>query len=149
MATLEVDGLVTRLGELGLGPIPPFSEAHVLNKPLDIGRSYLAEILCSLTDCDPAVAYGSIQWPNDVFTADLTVPLPKLSRGAETKAFAVDLMKRVSKPSSATTLLALDLTMYISVSNMPTFHPPSPGWCSSSGHVSAEDPSASAPFLYQ
>jgi arginyl-tRNA synthetase len=95
MATLDLSGLATRLEGLGLGPIPQFSEAHVLNKPLDIGRSYLADILRSLIDCDPITAYNSIQWPNDIFTADLTVPLPKLSHGADTTAFAIDLMERV------------------------------------------------------
>lgn len=95
MATLELSGLTARLEGLGLGGIPEFPEAHVLNKPLDIGRSYLAEILSSLTDCDALTAYNSIHWPNDIFTADLTVPLPKLSHGADPDALAVDLMKRV------------------------------------------------------
>jgi arginyl-tRNA synthetase len=95
MATLDLSGLATRLEGLGLGPIPQFSEAHVLNKPLDIGRSYLADILRSLIDCDPITAYNSIQWPNDIFTADLTVPLPRLSHDADPTALAIDLMQRV------------------------------------------------------
>jgi len=95
MATLDHSGLATRLEELGLGPIPQFSEAHVLNKPLDIGRSYLADILGNLIDCDPISAYNSIQWPNDIFTADLTVPLPKLSHGVDPDTFGIDLMERV------------------------------------------------------
>jgi arginyl-tRNA synthetase len=53
MAIFDLGGLATRLEGLGLGPIPQFSEAHVLNKPLDIGRPYLADILCNLIDCDP------------------------------------------------------------------------------------------------
>jgi len=95
MATLELSGLTTRLEGLGLDGIPVFPEAHVLSKPLDIGRSYLAEILSSLAECDALTAYNSIHWPNDSFTADLTVPLPKLSHGADPDALAVDLMKRV------------------------------------------------------
>jgi arginyl-tRNA synthetase len=99
MATLNLSGLVKILERLGLGPIPQISEAHVLNRPLDIGRSYLAEILSNLTNCDLITAYNSIQWPNDIFTADLTVPLPKLSHGADPNALAVDLMQRVQHPS--------------------------------------------------
>jgi arginyl-tRNA synthetase len=95
MATLDLNGLATRLEGLGLGPIPQFAEAHVLDKPLDIGRSYLAEILSSLTECDAIAAYNSIQWPNEIFTADLTVPLPKLIHGSNPDALAIDLMKRV------------------------------------------------------
>ncbi|KAH9203701.1 arginyl-tRNA synthetase [Leptodontidium sp. 2 PMI_412] len=94
MTTLDQGGLVTRLEELGLGPIPEFAEAHVLKKPLDIGRSYLADILRSLVECDPILAYSSIQWPNDIFTADLTVPLPKLSRGSDPKSLGIDLRQR-------------------------------------------------------
>jgi arginyl-tRNA synthetase len=60
MATLDLGGLATKLEELGLGPIPQFSEAHVLNKPLDIARSYLADILRSLVGCDPITAYNFI-----------------------------------------------------------------------------------------
>lgn len=95
MATLDLCGLATKLEGLGLGPIPQFPEAHVLNKPLDVGRSYLADILRSLTDCDPITAYNSIQWPNDIFTADLTVPLPKLSHRSDPSTLAIDLMQRV------------------------------------------------------
>jgi arginyl-tRNA synthetase len=95
MATLDLGGLATRLEGLGLSPIPQFPEAHVLNKPLDIGRSYLADILCSFIDRDPITAYNSIQWPNDIFTADLTIHLPKLSYGADPTALAIDLMQRV------------------------------------------------------
>jgi hypothetical protein len=95
MSTLELSGLVTKLEGLGLGPIPQFSESHVLNKPLDIGRSYLADILQNLTECDPNLAYKSIQVPNDIFTADLTVPLPKLSRGEYSQSFSDGLRQRV------------------------------------------------------
>ena len=95
MTTLELSGLVTKLESLGLGPIPQFSESHVLNKPLDVGRSYLAEILRNLTECDPNLAYKSIQVPNDIFTADLTVPLPKLSRGVYSQSFSDGLRRRV------------------------------------------------------
>ncbi|KIX03973.1 arginine-tRNA ligase [Rhinocladiella mackenziei CBS 650.93] len=94
MTTLDLGGLTSRLGDLGLGPIPDFPEPHMLNKPLDIGRSYLADILRNLVQCDLPTAYNCIQWPNDIFTADLTVPLPRLNHGADPTAFAMDLMER-------------------------------------------------------
>jgi arginyl-tRNA synthetase len=96
MSTLDLPGLSKRLEGLGLGPIPQFSEAQLLHKPLDIGRSYLADILGWLVPCDSITAYNSIQSPNDLFpTADLTVPLPKLCRGADSRAVAMDLIQRV------------------------------------------------------
>ena len=95
MSTLDLPSLATRLEGLGLGPIPQFSKAHLLNKPLDIGRSYLADILSHLVGCDPITAYNSIQSPNDIFTADLTVPLPRLSHDADPTALAIDLTQRV------------------------------------------------------
>jgi hypothetical protein len=58
MTTLTIADLEAFLGGLGLNmPIPHFSAANVLNKPLDIGRSYFADILCSLIDCDAKAAY--------------------------------------------------------------------------------------------
>jgi arginyl-tRNA synthetase len=95
MATLDLSGLTALFERLGLGPIPRFEKAHVLDKPLDTGRSYLADILCSLTGCGAVTAYSSIQWPNDIFTADLTIPLLRLSHNADPTALAIDLMQRV------------------------------------------------------
>jgi arginyl-tRNA synthetase len=95
MTTLDLSGLTTKLEGLGLGPIPEFAEARVLNNPLDIVSSYLAEILSSLTECDALTAFKCIHWPNDIFLSDLTVPLPQLKHGADPDALAVDLMKRV------------------------------------------------------
>jgi arginyl-tRNA synthetase len=96
MSTLTLTGLETLLGGLGLKtPIPSFPAADDLNKALDIGRSYFADILCSLVDCDPVIAYNSIQWPNDIFNGDLTVILPKLSQGADYETLGMDLMTKV------------------------------------------------------
>jgi arginyl-tRNA synthetase len=96
MSTLTVDGLEALLSGLGLDiPIPSFPESGVLNKPLDISRSYFADILCSLLQCDPDVAYSSIQWPGDIFSGDLTVILPKLNHNGDADVIALDLMQRV------------------------------------------------------
>jgi arginyl-tRNA synthetase len=96
MSTLDLPGLAKILEGLGLGPIPQFSEAHLLNNPLDIGRSYLADILSRLVGCDPIPAYNSIQLPYDIYNGNLMVPLPKLCRGADWRsAFASDLIEKV------------------------------------------------------
>jgi arginyl-tRNA synthetase len=96
MSTLTITGLEALLGGLGLKiPIPRFPAADELNKALDIGRSYFADILCSLVECDPVIAYNSIQWPNDIFNGDLTVILPKLSQGADYDALALNILTKV------------------------------------------------------
>lgn len=96
MATLTLAGLEELLGGLGLAtPLPHFPAADVLTKPLDIGRIYLADILCSLVECDAKNAYSSIQWPGDIWNGDLAVVLPKLSHGANSNSLALDLMKKV------------------------------------------------------
>ena len=96
MATLTLAGLEALLGGLGLKiPLPHFLAADVLTRPLDIGRTYFADILCSLVECDAANVYSSIQWPGDIYNGDLAVVLPKLSHGAVSDDFAFDLMKRV------------------------------------------------------
>jgi hypothetical protein len=148
MATLDLSGLATRLEGLGLGPIPQFSEAHVLNKPLDIGRSYLADILRSLIDCDPITAYNSIQWPNDIFTADLTVPLPKLSHSADTTAFAIDLMDRVRDSLPFAVSGPISLTTHSIVPKLPPFHLPPSRRSPSSDHVHVKDDSPPATPLH-
>ena len=96
MSTLTVSELEAQLGGLGLNtPIPGFPDADVLNKPLDISRSYFADILCSIVGCDPVVAYNSILWPNNISNGDLVVILPKLGQGADYNALGFDLTRQV------------------------------------------------------
>lgn len=96
MTTLNVTGLESLLGELGLQtPAPKFETADVLNKPLDIGRIYLASILSAVHECDPVTAYKAIQWPNNVDNGDLAAILPKLSQGSDSKSLAIDLVQKV------------------------------------------------------
>lgn len=96
MTTQTVSGLEAFLSGLGLKiPIPPFPAADVLNKPLDIGRSYLADILTSIVECDLATACNSIQLPNNVYSGDFTVILPKLSHGGDYNALAIKLIQKV------------------------------------------------------
>lgn len=96
MASLSISELENSLGDLDLStPVPPFPTADVLNKPLDLFRSYLAEIFGSLVECDPAVAYNSVHLSNDPSQGDLTVVLPRLCPGAKPPDVAADLCKRV------------------------------------------------------
>ncbi|KAF2185091.1 arginyl-tRNA synthetase [Zopfia rhizophila CBS 207.26] len=120
MATSTVAELEGLLGGLDLKtPIPPFPSSDVLKSPLDICRSYLADILCSLVDCDPVVAYNSIQWPNNIFNGDLTVILPKLSPGANASELAFDLMKKFSEYECPLFLLPFPEGVHLRIMLMP------------------------------
>jgi arginyl-tRNA synthetase len=100
MATLHISDLERTLEGLRLEtPIPHFDSAEVLSKPLDLCRSYLAEIFSSLVNSEPLVAYNSIQLSNDPLHGDFTVVLPKLCPGTkpkEAESLANDLIKKVS-----------------------------------------------------
>jgi arginyl-tRNA synthetase len=98
MTTLTLPELEVLLGRLGLQvPIPPIEAADVLNKPLDIGRCYYADILRSLVNGEVELknAYKSILSPGDVNNGDLVVILPKLQPGCKAQVFGVDLIKMV------------------------------------------------------
>lgn len=96
MSTLTAADLDSLLATIGLKtPIPDFPGADVLNKPLDIARSYLADSLSGYVECDPQVAYNSIQWPNNIYNGDLAVILPKIKPGVDSDELAFDLMKKV------------------------------------------------------
>jgi arginyl-tRNA synthetase len=95
MATLSSDGLQALLEGIGIErPIPSFPQADVQNSPMDIYKSYLADILVQLTECEPQVAYESIQLPNDF--GDLVVVLPRLRlKDVKPKDLAIELKQRV------------------------------------------------------
>ena len=98
MTTLTISELENILAGLDLSvPIPNVSNADVLNKPLDLARSYLADILSSLAGCDLDTAYESIKWPNDIYKGDVQVILPKLRPKSNAAELAFDLKNRVSK----------------------------------------------------
>lgn len=103
MTTSTITDLEALLERLGIKvPIPQFTSANALKRPLDIGRSYLAEILCGLLDCGPEIAYKSIHWPNDIFSSDLAVILPKLSQCGDSNAVGFDITTKVWQPSQLT-----------------------------------------------
>lgn len=91
-----MDALERSLAALNLTvPVPGVKSADVLVNPLDVIRTYLAEILADIAGCDIEAAYKSIQWPNNIFNGDLTVILPKLRPKAKADEIAVELMEKV------------------------------------------------------
>jgi arginyl-tRNA synthetase len=93
-----MEALEQSLGSLSLSvPIPEVRVAEVLANPLDVCRTYLAQILAEIAGCDIDAAYRSIQWPNNIFNGDLAVILPKLRPGAKADALAVELMEKVCR----------------------------------------------------
>lgn len=94
--TINIDGLEALLTRLNLNvPTPNFATADILNTPLDICRSYLAEILANILQCDRTFAYHSIQLPTDIDNGDLAVILPKLSAGADFEALGRRIVQNV------------------------------------------------------
>lgn len=83
MTTQTVASLEEIIGALGAKiPIPSYPAADVLVRPLDIGRSYLADILSAIIEGDTSRAFSSIGLPNNLDPGDLVVILPRLSHGS-------------------------------------------------------------------
>lgn len=79
MATCSADGLEALLEQAGLKvPVPVFPNANILSNPQDVVRSYLADTLQRLVQCDRLVAYDAIQPSNVTGTGDLVVVSPRL-----------------------------------------------------------------------
>jgi arginyl-tRNA synthetase len=100
MATTELAGLQALLGRLGLDTeIPKCPETDVLAHPVDIYRSYLANILVTLLECDPRIAYESIQPATEITDGDLTIVVPRLRiKDTKPKELAAELGIRVCLP---------------------------------------------------
>jgi arginyl-tRNA synthetase len=96
MATRSSDGLHALLQGVGVeNAVPSFLLADIQNSLMDVYLSYLAGILVQLTECEPQVAYESIQWPNDL--GDLVVVLPRLRlKDVKPSDLAVELKTKAS-----------------------------------------------------
>lgn len=82
MVTRSIDGLEALLEGLHVGiPIPTSVTSDVLWKPIDIYRSYLADMAAETLGCDACLAYEAIQNGNIKDNSDLTLVLPKLKWG--------------------------------------------------------------------
>jgi arginyl-tRNA synthetase len=96
MDTTSLPGVKALLTNLGLCPIPSFAGANVLNNPIDIYHSYLAEHFQAIAECNLDLVYESIQPSNTAGNGDLDIVLPKLKLpGTNAKELAVELMKKV------------------------------------------------------
>ncbi|PSN65640.1 Nucleotidylyl transferase [Corynespora cassiicola Philippines] len=95
MSTATVAEIEKAIASLNLTvPAPHYEPANIQAKPLDLFRSYLAGILQELVGCEPALAYSSIQWPNNIWNGDLAVILPRLSPDADASELAANLMRQ-------------------------------------------------------
>ena len=98
MATTSLPGLEAFLASLGVGPVPSFAAADVLNDPMDLCHSYLAEDFQRLVECDPELVYKAIQPPSTTQDGDLDIVLPRLKLpGANPKELAGTLLKQVCR----------------------------------------------------
>ncbi len=95
MTTVTSNGLQSLLGAIGVGSIPlAFDWADIYNNPLGIFTTHLADVLVTLTECEPKVAYDSISWSNDM--SHLVVVAPRLRiRDTNSEDLAADLQQRV------------------------------------------------------
>lgn len=124
MATLHISELERILEGLKLEtPIPRFDTAEVLLKPLDLCRSYLAEIFSSLVNSEPLTAYNSIQLSNDPLHGDFTVVLPKLCPGTKAKEAETVADNLIKKVSSSHYFLMLPYAYSPKVSRKPLLRP--------------------------
>jgi hypothetical protein len=99
------------VADLGLGPVPPFAAADVLNDPMDLCHSYLADAFQRLVNLDPELVYRAIQSPSTIQDGDLDVILPRLKLpGANPKELAGALLKQVCRISSVLSDYSLNLT---------------------------------------
>jgi hypothetical protein len=121
MATTSLPGLEAFVAELGLGRVPSFAAADVLNDPMDLCHSYLAEYFQQLVGCDRGLVYKAIQPPNTIQDGDLDIVLPRLKLpGGSPKELAGELLKQVCWNSSTfldvrpnlTCLFCLDSTSH-------------------------------------
>lgn len=90
MSTLSVESLSALLEQLGVSPISkvldklnlPSEEGHghILSRPVDIYRLYLADSLLTNLglECSPLLAYESFQTTTPLSNGDLVLPVPRL-----------------------------------------------------------------------
>ena len=97
MSTLEIATLQATLESLGVhSPVPKFADTHILQNPLDLYRSYLAQILVPLVSADPQLVYDSLQCPNNSAHGDLVLVVPKLRlKGIKPADYAKELESKV------------------------------------------------------
>ncbi|KAI9149572.1 Arginine--tRNA ligase, cytoplasmic [Paramyrothecium foliicola] len=82
MSTLTLDGIAAILASLGVEKLPSAigvdPDAHVLSRPIDLYRAYIADVLADLVGCEAEFAYNAIQTPVNLQNGDVVVPVPRL-----------------------------------------------------------------------
>lgn len=96
--TTSLSGLQALLADIGVEPTPSFAAADILNNPIDIYHSYLAEHFHALVECDRDLVFSSIQPANTTGNGDLDIVLPKLKLPGKPKELADELRKNVCYP---------------------------------------------------
>ncbi|KAH6000654.1 arginine--tRNA (Arg) ligase [Parastagonospora nodorum] len=93
-----MDTLEQIISSLSLGKTSPGSgAANALIYPLDVCRAHLTKLLVDIVNCSEDDAEKSIQWPNNIFSGDLAVILPKLRPGVKADQLAVEIMEKFPK----------------------------------------------------
>ncbi|KAH3954958.1 arginine--tRNA (Arg) ligase [Parastagonospora nodorum] len=89
MNTLEQ--IVSSLGLINASSDGEAAEALVY--PLHVCRAHLTKLLVDVAGCSEDDAHKSIQWPNNIFSGDLAVVLPRLRPGSQVDQLAMEIMK--------------------------------------------------------
>lgn len=96
MSTFGITELDSSLASLHLtASRTAIESADVLINPLDLCRRILAEILSEVVGSSPEASYKSIQWPNNIYSGDLSVVLPKLRPGCKAAELASEIAQKV------------------------------------------------------
>jgi len=127
MSTSTLDGLQAQLSTLNVEiPIPSFDNTHVLVNPIDIYRSYLANILANFVERDRQLIYDSVQWTNNLVNGDLLLVIPKLRlNGAKPAEVAKDLSAKVRESLvHVLGMIVADVVCDYQFPQFPLFAPP-------------------------
>ncbi|WEW61467.1 arginyl-tRNA synthetase [Emydomyces testavorans] len=105
MATLTHQGILQILG--GEIPVPDFPAVNIVDNPVDIYRSFLADTVQRLTGCDKDAAYDAIQRTSSANNGDLVLVVPRLRvKGVKPNDLAGQIISKfpisslISKPSA-------------------------------------------------
>lgn len=95
--TTTVAPLQKKLRTLGIDhSLPSYESGDILANPLDIYRSFMANELTKILDCDRQLIYNAIQWSNQLSNGDLILIVPKLGlKGAKLAEVTKELSSKV------------------------------------------------------
>jgi arginyl-tRNA synthetase len=121
MSTLDLDGLRSLLENLSVSnPEAYSSESKVLSNPLDVFRASLAQVLSVLAECNTQDVVKSIQWPNNIYSGDLSVTVPRLRPGCKPAEISTDVMNKVFLSFSNRVYLADSVDSFLQTTGSST-----------------------------